>query len=403
MKQLLAFCESERVWLRNTVERLVVLESPTPDKDAVDRCGVEIARLLTTIGGRVRVVPVQQGGNHIRAEFGEGERPVLVLGHFDTVWPVGQLAEMPLVERNGRLHGPGIFDMKGGIGITLLALRALMDVAGESMPHVVVLLTADEETGSETSRSLVEDEARRSRAVLVLEPSLPGGALKTSRKGCGQFEIVVSGVAAHAGIEPEKGASALLELCQQLLDLERVQDPARGTTLTACLVSGGTRANVVPAAARATIDARAFSAAESERVAAALRGLRALRAGTSVQVTGGFDRGPLERNAPVVALLDLARSVGRELGIDVTEGATGGASDGNITASLGVPTLDGLGAIGDGAHAAHEHVLLDALAPRAALVAGLIQRLGSPAGSRARSDDGALRTSTRFSDLPGVL
>lgn len=376
MKQLLSFCESEHAWLRHTIERLVVLESPTLDKGAVDNCGLEVARLLATLGGRVRVVPVQHGGNHLRAEFGAGDRQVLVLGHFDTVWPVGQLVEMPLVERDGRLYGPGIFDMKGGIAIAMLAVRALTAVFGEGMPRVVVLLTADEETGSDTSRALIEDEARRSRAVLVLEPSLPGGALKTSRKGSGQFEIVVSGVAAHAGIEPERGASAILELCAHILQLEPLQDRDRGTTITACLMSGGTRANVVPSEARATIDVRVFSMAEAERVTAALRGLRALRTGTRVQVTGGFDRAPLERNASVAALFDLARAVGKEMGIDVGEGSTGGVSDGNFTAGLGVPTLDGLGAVGDGAHAAHEHVLIHALAPRAALLAGLIHRLG---------------------------
>jgi glutamate carboxypeptidase len=376
MKQLLSFCESGRAWLRQTIERLVVLESPTLDKEAVDRCGLEVAALLATLGGRVRVVPVRDGGNHVRAEFGSGDRQVMVLGHFDTVWPVGQLVEMPMVERDGRLYGPGVFDMKGGIAIAMLALRALTAVFGEKMPRVVVLLTADEETGSETSRALIEDEARRSRAVLVLEPSLPGGALKTSRKGSGQFEVVARGIAAHAGIEPEKGASAILELCAQILALESQQDPARGTTITACVMSGGTRANVVPSEARATIDARVFSMAEAERVTAALRGLRALRTGTSVHVTGGFDRAPLERNTSVEALFDLARAVGKEMDIDVEEGSTGGVSDGNFTAGLGVPTLDGLGAVGDGAHAAHEHVIIGALAPRAALLAGLIQRLG---------------------------
>ena len=376
MKQLLSFCESGRAWLRQTIERLVVLESPTLDKEAVDRCGLEVAALLATLGGRVRVVPVRDGGNHVRAEFGFGDRQVMVLGHFDTVWPVGQLVEMPMVERDGRLYGPGVFDMKGGIAIAMLALRALTAVFGEKMPRVVVLLTADEETGSETSRALIEDEARRSRAVLVLEPSLPGGALKTSRKGSGQFEVVARGIAAHAGIEPEKGASAILELCVQILALEPLQDPAQGTTITACVMSGGTRPNVVPSEARATIDARVFSMAEAERVTAALRGLRALRTGTSVQVTGGFDRAPLERNTSVEALFDLARAVGKEMDIDVEEGSTGGVSDGNFTAGLGVPTLDGLGAVGDGAHAAHEHVIIGALAPRAALLAGLIQRLG---------------------------
>jgi glutamate carboxypeptidase len=375
MEQLLAFCESERVWLRQTVERLVTLESPTPDTTAVNVCGAAIARQLSAIGGRVRSVASATSGDHLVAEFGRGGRPILLLGHFDTVWPIGSLRDMPFVERDGRLFGPGVLDMKSGIAIGMLALRALAAAPPGRMPHVVFLLTADEETGSQTSRALVEDEAQRSEAVLVLEPALPDGALKTARKGCGQFEITVTGVAAHAGIEPEKGANAILELCDQMQSVERLQDSGRGTSLTVCLASGGTRGNVVPAGAKAAIDARAFSIAEAERVTRAMLELRAGRPGTTVQVTGGFDRPPLERNAAVARLFDLAQSVGTRLGIDVSEGATGGASDGNITAALGVPTLDGLGAIGDGAHARHEHVLVGELAPRSALVAGLIRGL----------------------------
>jgi glutamate carboxypeptidase len=375
MKQLLTFCESERGWLRETLEGLVTLESPTLNKAAVDRCGASVARRLADVGGRVREVQGTTAGNHLVAEFdGQGPR-VLLLGHFDTVWPVGQLATMPIVERDGRLFGPGTFDMKGGIAIGLLAVRALSSVAFERQPRVAFLLTSDEETGSQTSRALIENEARQSDAVLVLEPSLPGGALKTSRKGCGQYSIAVSGAAAHAGIEPEKGANAILELCDQLLDIDRAQDPGAGTTLTVCLATGGTRANVVPAHAAATIDARVSSAAETDRVGRLMTGLLPRRRGTKVEVGGGFDRPPFERTPAVARLFALARSVGGEMGLDVAEGATGGASDGNITASLGVATLDGLGAVGDGAHAAHEHVVIDALPARAALVAGLMMAI----------------------------
>jgi glutamate carboxypeptidase len=253
---------------------------------------------------------------------------------------------------------------------------------GAGGAHVAFLLTSDEETGSETSRALIQSQARQAEAVLVLEPSLPGGALKTARKGCGQFRIEVTGKAAHAGIEPEKGANAILELCDHLLEVDRRQDAAAGTTLTACLVEGGTRANVVPGRAAATIDARAWSAAEADRVSHWLASLRPGRRGTSIRVTGGFDRPPFERNAGVARLFEVARGVGAELGLEVSEGATGGASDGNFTAPLGVPTLDGLGAVGDGAHAAHEHVRLDALPARAALVAGIIRAVAAqPRGS----------------------
>jgi len=375
MEQLLAFCESEKDWLRRTIERLAALESPTLDSAAAHACGAELAARLAAIGGRVRTIESPGSGGHLVAEFGDRGPRILLLGHFDTVWPVGTLREMPVVERDGRLFGPGVLDMKSGIAIGMLALRALAAAAAGPMPHVVFLLTADEETGSRTSRALIEEEAQRSEAVLVLEPALPDGALKTARKGCGQFEIAVTGVAAHAGIAPEKGANAILELCDQILAVERLQDASRGTSLTASLISGGTRSNVVPARAVATIDARTSSMADAERVTRALFRLRAGRPGTTVEVSGGIERPPLERNPSVAALYSLAQAVGRQLGIDVSEGATGGGSDGNFTAALGVPTLDGLGGIGDGAHALHEHVVLDELAPRAALVAGLIRAI----------------------------
>jgi glutamate carboxypeptidase len=383
MKQLLQFCESEREWLRQRLARLVRLESPTDDKAAVDRCGAELASWLSEMGGAVREVASATAGNHLVARFewgGRDDRPLMLLGHFDTVWPVGQLSAMPLAERDGRLFGPGTFDMKGGIAIGMLAIRALQAHAvavgrGDPLPPVVFLLTADEETGGATSRSLIEEQARQSRGVLVLEPSLPGGALKTSRKGCGQFTVHVTGRASHAGVEPEKGASAILELCEQLLILDTVQDARAGTTITTGVVGGGTRPNVVPADARAWIDVRVSSADEAGRVSRAMHDLSPRRAGTHLRVEGGFDRPPFERTAEVARLFELAKAVGAALGQEVAEGSTGGASDGNITASLGVPTLDGLGAVGDGAHALHEHVVLGALPGRAALVAGLIAEM----------------------------
>jgi glutamate carboxypeptidase len=375
MKQLSAFCESERVWLRQTIERLVALESPTFDAPALDACRTELARQLAAIGGRVQRVAGPDGTGHLVAEFGAGDRQILLLAHFDTVWPVGTMSQMPIVERDGRLFGPGVLDMKSGIAIGMLALRALAAASPGPMPHVVFLLTADEETGSQTSRALVEEQAKRSEAVLVLEPALPDGALKTARKGCGQFEITVTGVAAHAGVAPEQGANAILELCDQIQSAERLQDHRRGTTLTVSLVSGGTRSNVVPARATATVDARAFSMMEVERVTRAMFGLQATRSGTAVHVAGGIERPPLERSPSVAALYGMAQAVGLALGVSVSEGSTGGGSDGNFTAALGVPTLDGLGGIGDGAHAVHEHVVLEALAPRAALVSGLIREI----------------------------
>ena len=369
------FCRANRDWILETIETLVALESPTTDKVAVDRCGGVLAERLAAIGGRVTRLPRPDRGDHLLSEFGCGASQILLLGHFDTVWPVGQLDRMPLTRSGGRLHGPGVFDMKAGIAIGMLATRALLE-AGIKLDHRIVMLwTTDEEIGSGSSRAAIEDEARRSQAVLVLEPSLPGGAVKTSRKGCGQYELLVRGVAAHAGIEPQKGASAVQELAQQILLVNALQDLARGISVNVVQVSGGLRSNVIPDEARATVDVRVPTAAAAAEIAAAFDALRVVDGRTTLEATGGVDRPPLERTALVERLYNQARIVARELGQELAEGGTGGGSDGNFTAALGVPTLDGLGAVGDGAHALHEHVDIDTLTDRAALVAGLIARI----------------------------
>jgi glutamate carboxypeptidase len=369
------FCRAEQAWLIDTVETLVRLESPTTDKAAVDRCGAELASRLVAIGGRVTKLPRAERGDHLLAEFGCGASQILLLGHFDTVWPVGQLERMRLQTQDGKLHGPGIFDMKAGIAIAMLATRALVETGAPLARRIVMLWTTDEEIGSESSRRAIEEEARRSDAVLVLEPSLPAGALKTSRKGCGGYEVIVKGVSAHAGIEPQKGASAVHEIAHQILRIDALQDLARGITVNVVQVSGGMRSNVIPDEARAVVDVRVPTAAAAAAVSAAFANLQPLDPRTSVTAIGGIDRPPLERTEAVVRLYGQAREVARELGVDLQEGGTGGGSDGNFTAALGVPTLDGLGAVGDGAHAMHEHVDVDALPVRAALLAGLLARL----------------------------
>ncbi|MBW8866094.1 MAG: M20 family metallopeptidase [Acidobacteria bacterium] len=375
MIDLQNFCRAEQAWLIDTVETLVRLESPTTDKAAVDRCGAELASRLGAIGGRVTKLPRAERGDHLLAEFGCGASQILLLGHFDTVWPVGQLERMRLQTENGKLHGPGIFDMKAGIAIAMLAARAVLETGAPLSRRIVMLWTTDEEIGSESSRSAIEDEARRSDAVLVLEPSLPGGALKTSRKGCGGYEVIVRGVSAHAGIEPQKGASAVHELAHQILHIDALQDLARGISVNVVQVAGGLRSNVIPDEARAVVDVRVPTAEAAAAVSAAFANLQAVDPRTTVTAIGGVDRPPLERTAAVVRLYEQAREVARELGIDLREGGTGGGSDGNFTAAVGVPTLDGLGAVGDGAHALHEHVDVDALPVRAALLAGLLTRL----------------------------
>jgi len=369
------FCRAERDWLLELVEALVRLESPTTDKAAVDRCGGELQQRLASMGGRVSRLPRTNRGDHLLAEFGCGQSQVLMLGHFDTVWPVGQLTEMPLARSNGRLHGPGVFDMKAGIGISMLATRALLET-GATLPHRLVMLwTTDEEIGGGTSRQAIEDEARRSAAVLVLEPSLPGGAVKTARKGCGQYEILVRGVAAHAGIDPTKGASAIRELAHQINQLYAIPTQPDGVSLNVGTINGGSRPNVVADEAHAVVDVRAATADQMKSVDEAIRHRVAADPRTSIDVSGGFDRPPLERTAGVARLYDQARAVAGELGWSLAEGSTGGGSDGNFTSAIGVPTLDGLGAVGDGAHALHEHVEIDALADRAALLAGLMARI----------------------------
>jgi glutamate carboxypeptidase len=372
MPDLLAYCEAEQPWLRQLLEQLVRLESPSDDKGAVDRCGDEIARRLAELGAAVQRFPQALRGAHVRAEFSGGSASqILVLGHFDTVWPCGTLESMPLHEGDGRLHGPGIFDMKGGIAIAMLAARAL-GATRRHAPRVVMLWTADEEVGSGTSRALLEQEARRSDAVLVLEPSLPGGAAKTSRKGVADYTLTVHGVSAHAGLDPGKGASAIHELARHVLALAALQDLPRGISVNVGTIAGGSRRNVVADSASAGIDVRVPTMADAGRVDAAIRALRPVHPLARLEIDGGIDRPPLERTPAVVRLYEQARRTAARLGRELTEGSAGGGSDGNFTGALGVPTLDGLGPAGDGAHAQHEHVVIADLPWRAAFIAELL-------------------------------
>lgn len=369
------FCRAHDAWLFELIEALVAIESPTDDKAAVDRCAAELRTRATAVGFRATVEPHPDAGDHTLLEIGTGGPRVLLVGHVDTVWPIGQLARMPIARRDGRLHGPGVLDMKAGVSMGLLAARAVFETSPPADGTVAMLCTSDEETGSRTSRVLIEAEARRSDAVLVLEPALAGGALKTSRKGIGQFHLRVTGVAAHAGVDPAKGVSAVRELARQILDLERLHDLERGVSVNAGVIAGGTRPNVVAEEAMAIVDVRAPSLADAARVDEAFHALRPHLPGARLTVTGGFERPPMERSAGVAALYAHAQAAAAELGQTVAEGGTGGGSDGNFTAALGVPTLDGLGAVGDGAHALHEHVEIDRVLPRTALLAALIARV----------------------------
>jgi glutamate carboxypeptidase len=375
---LLVAAERERAWTVSLLTGLAEIESPSTDRAALERCAARLAAACRETGARVRREAGAPTADHVVAEWPGQGRPILLLGHFDTVWPVGQLARMPVRQVDGRLHGPGVLDMKAGLAIALTAMKVLVaSVPEPSRPPVTLLATSDEETGSATSRPVIEALARASAAALVLEPAIPGGALKTARKGVGEFEVRVHGVAAHAGADPSAGASAVHELARQVAAMTALADPAAGLSVNVGVIEGGTRSNVVAEQARAWVDVRVSRAADGARIEAALNALRPLDPRVRLEVRGGINRPPMERGPGVAALFALARDVARSWGEDLTEGATGGASDGNFTAALGVPTLDGLGGVGDGPHALHEHAIVDFLPRRAALLAGLLARAGT--------------------------
>lgn len=349
-------------------------ESPSLDKTALDGLAWSLARRFGAIGGRTTLVPNTVGGDHLRAAFGpmDGEGPVLLLGHYDTVWPAGTIGRMPFRVEGGRAFGPGVYDMKASLVMALTALEAIGMLRLTLPRPVVVLITSDEEIGSPRSRALLEAEARLSAHTLVLEPPMGNGALKTARKGVGQFTLSVEGRAAHAGVEPEKGVNAIVELARQVLAVEALADPAMGTTLSTGLISGGSASNVVPAHASATIDGRVTTMAEAARVEAAIAALGPIHPGARLHVSGHFGRPPMERTPAVVGLYERVKAVGATIGLDLAEGSTGGASDGNFTAALGVPTIDGLGSPGGGAHADSEHIEIDGFVERTVLLASLL-------------------------------
>ena len=280
LKKILEFCDARCQWLMETTTALVQLESPTVNKFAVDRCGFELARQLRTLGATVDAIESEMTGNHLRATFGKGPAQLLLLGHFDTVWPLGQIEHMPIRRQDSRLYGPGVFDMKAGIVIGMLAISALRQLGLGLTRRVVMLLTADEELGSKSSRTLIETEARQSDVVCVLEPALPGGGLKTSRKGTGEFELTIHGVSAHAGLDPEKGASAISELAAQIVTVDGFAAPEWGRTVNVGVVEGGSRANVVAEQARAVIDVRVETAIDAKRFEEELYALKPQLFGT---------------------------------------------------------------------------------------------------------------------------
>jgi glutamate carboxypeptidase len=357
--------------------RLIEHESPSSEKHALRALGEHLLRRFSELGGAVKRVGDGGAAFHVQARFSgpEDRRPALLLGHFDTVWPLGTLEKMPVREDEGLLFGPGVYDMKASFVMVAAVLEVLGRLKRELPRPLLVLLNSDEEIGSPSSRQSIEELARQSEYVLVLEPPLPDGGLKTARKGVGRFTIEVEGKAAHAGVAPEQGRSAIVELAHQVLRATELNDARSGTTVSVGLIRGGTAVNVVPAHASAEVDVRATSLAAAARVEAALRAFVPLTPGTSVTVGGGFIRPPMERTPAIAALFTRAREIAARLGIELSEGSTGGGSDGNFTAALGIPTLDGLGVQGGGAHAENEHIVIESLTERAALLAALLLHL----------------------------
>jgi glutamate carboxypeptidase len=377
MRALLAGARRKERSLLDLTCRLVAAESPSDAKSAVDACMALAAAHFKQLGGRFKLHRQPRHGNILEARFGprptrtrESAKPILLLGHLDTVWPIGTLESMPCRVRNGRLWGPGTLDMKAGVAMAAAAIELLME-ADLLHREIVVLLNSDEEIGSPASRPITEALARQCAAVYVLEPA-QGLAYKTARKGIGEWHIVVNGVAAHAGVDFEKGANALLELARVIETVSGWTDLKRGLTVSVGMATGGTKSNVVPAQAGAHFDVRIPRLADGPRIARKFASLRPADPRCAIIVTGGINRPPMERSRGTVRLFRKAHALARELGFELREASTGGGSDGNFTAALGIPTLDGMGAVGEGAHASHESVFVEHLAARTALLAGML-------------------------------
>jgi glutamate carboxypeptidase len=374
MNDLRAECAARLPNILTLLKSIAALESPTGDKGAVDACSNYVAAQLHDLGVAVVVMPQSAAGDHLSAAWPglDKSSQFLTLCHLDTIWPKGTLANMPLREEGGKLFGPGVYDMKAGTAILLTTLSVLREEGLSPRYPVRMLFTSDEEVGSLTSRSMIEVEARHSCLAVVLEPALAGGQLKTLRKGVGDFTIVAHGRAAHAGGDHEKGVNAIEELAYHIPQLQRLTDYETGTTINVGTIMGGSASNVVPERAEMEVDFRIAQMAEIDRVVATFRGLQPVLTGARLEINGGLNRPPMEHNVTMVKTFAQAQRLAAGIGLNLEEGSTGGGSDGNFTAAVGTPTLDGMGAVGDGAHAAHEHVIISSLADRAALLATIL-------------------------------
>lgn len=374
----LRYFEEHRDLMVETIRELVEIESPSDNKPAVDRIAKFLAPKFEALGGRVQLHPSNDFGDSLQINFTSASngKPVLLLGHYDTVYPLGTLAKMPCIIEDGRLRGPGVLDMKSGIALILHAIAALQEWHGGLPRPITIFLVSDEEVGSRSSRKITEALARKSAGVLVLEPAAGlRGAVKTARKGVGEYMLRVKGVAAHAGLDPGKGHSAILELARQIAILANLNNLRQGVSVNAGVIEGGTRTNVVAAEASVRIDVRIKNAKQAAGIDRKLRSLKPFDKYCQLEMTGGINRLPMERTAGVATLYKKARQIAAEVGWKLEEAAVGGGSDGNFTAGIGIPTLDGLGGVGDGAHAVHESIVISELPRRALLLAEMIERV----------------------------
>jgi glutamate carboxypeptidase len=371
----LLYFEARQEKIVQTIRDFVEIESPSDNKPAADRMGAFLAGCFEALGGRAHLHPAADFGNNLQIDFpaAESRKPVLLLGHFDTVYPLGTLANMPCHIAPGRLHGPGVLDMKSGIALMLYAIQALQTWHGTLPRPVTVFLVSDEEVGSYSSRKITEALAKESAAVLVLEPAAPRGAVKTARKGVGEYTLQVKGVAAHAGLDPGKGHSAIVELARQITAVSKLNNLPQGLSVNPGVIRGGTRTNVIAAEAAVEIDVRIKIAKQAAALGRKFRALKPFDKHCQLSIAGGINRLPMERTPGVAALYKKAQAIAKQINWKLEEAAVGGGSDGNFTAALGIPTLDGLGGAGHGAHAVHEHILISELPRRALLLAGMIE------------------------------
>jgi len=364
-----------------TIRKFVEIESPSDHKPSTDRMATVLASEFEALGGRAKLHRSADFGDSVQIDFGSksrspSRRPILLLGHHDTVYPLGTLAHMPCKVENGSLHGPGVLDMKSGIALMLHAIAALQEWHGGLPRPVTVFLVSDEEVGSHSSRQITESLAKESDGVLVLEPAAGlRGAVKTARKGVGEFTLQVHGIAAHAGLDPGSGHSAILELSRQIVAISKLNNLRQGISVNAGVIQGGTRTNVVAAEASVAIDVRIKAMHQTAALNRKLRSLKPFDKHCKLKMTGSINRPPMERTTGVAELYKKAQEVASQFGWKLEEAAVGGGSDGNFTTAIGIPTLDGLGAVGEGAHAIHEYIVISELPRRALLLAGMIEAI----------------------------